>query len=316
MLLTWVRDVYTSDDRAEMREAIEDIAAPLHPSGFASAGVYVFFDPDELSVLYIGLARDLSQRFAQHNSLVKMSATGCKRQQIQEWFSKHERLGYAVLLQSSFHQVGVSRQRGTPSAAFYDEESKVFWNYDTEGLELIRENEGYLIEAYVRRHGTRPPWNKVKGSVYGGSRVTGGSYGQLELAMGVHDSLLLARRSVRQLAAEFDSLQLEEALHLGRIEALQATDGTGVHTGIIWKSMQRLAEDPNYADTLVPAAFEEIVARQYHLLPPPPPGHEATPGTLGLLLRLTDGPPAPGMSRLRISFEAATDEDLASDAGL
>lgn len=89
MLLTWARDVYRSSERAELRAALDHIASPVFSFGFASAGVYVFFDPEHHDILYIGLARDLSERFAQHNSLVKMSATGCKRQQVRDWFDSH-----------------------------------------------------------------------------------------------------------------------------------------------------------------------------------------------------------------------------------
>ena len=69
--------MYGNDERTEMRDAIDDIASPLDSYGFASAGIYVFFDPIKFEVLYIGLAGDLAQRFAQHNGLASMPASVC-----------------------------------------------------------------------------------------------------------------------------------------------------------------------------------------------------------------------------------------------
>jgi hypothetical protein len=163
MLVTWIRDVYTFDDRSSMRWAIDAIASPLDYVGFASNGVYVFFDPESQNILYIGLARDLSERFAQHNGLVSMESQSCKIDQIRDWWNTHGSLGYAIGVQSPFSQASVGRQRGTPTAAFYDEEADVFWDYPDEGLDHIAEVEGQLIAAYKERHGNLPPWNKIGG---------------------------------------------------------------------------------------------------------------------------------------------------------
>jgi len=73
-----MRDDYQAHEAQELREAIDDLASPLDTYGFASTGVYIFFDPDTKDILYIGLARDLSERFAQRNALIKMAAKSCK----------------------------------------------------------------------------------------------------------------------------------------------------------------------------------------------------------------------------------------------
>jgi hypothetical protein len=201
MLVTWVRDVYTDNERSEMRAAIDSIASPNTYDGFASNGVYVFFDPESREVLYnwLVLARDLSERFAQHNGLIRMQEDGCKIRQIAAWFASNDRLGYAAALQSPFSQAGVGRQRGKPTREFYDEESGVFWGYDSEGLDHIADVEGQLIAAFTRRTGALPRWNKVQGRVAQGNMPTE-SYALLEMATGQADSLLLARRTIRQLA--------------------------------------------------------------------------------------------------------------------
>jgi hypothetical protein len=149
--------VYGDDQRSDLRQAIDGIASPLDYYGFASAGVYIFFDPENFDVLYIGLARDLSVRFAQHNNLVRMPAGGCKRKQINEWFGKRKLLGYATFVQSSYDQVAVSRQAGTMTAAYYDEESDAFWGYDESGLEDIKRMKAHSLQPIHSITGTCHP---------------------------------------------------------------------------------------------------------------------------------------------------------------
>jgi len=69
-----------------------------------------------------------------------MPASGCKRVQLEEWFKRRKSLGYAIFVQSCIDQIAVSRQAGTMSAEYYDEEDDVFWSYDESGLEDIKAN--------------------------------------------------------------------------------------------------------------------------------------------------------------------------------
>ncbi|HEV2886182.1 MAG TPA: hypothetical protein VGX49_04665 [Jatrophihabitans sp.] len=280
MLATWIRDVYRRDEASDLRGAINDLACPTDYFGFASNGVYIFFNPIALETLYIGLARDLSERFAQHNGLVRMAETGCKKQQIDAWFREHEELGYAMFVQSSLDQVSVHRQAGTPSAAYYDEESSTFWDYPREGLDNIKGTEGILISSYVQRHDRLPPWNKIKGARHDPSLATPGGYALLETAAGVTDSLLVARKTIRGLSADATALHYEGALHTGRIGAIEDTFGSGINSPIIWNALAQRASDPLYEQTGLREAALRILDSGYLLLPPPPPASEETPGRL------------------------------------
>jgi hypothetical protein len=268
-----------------MRAAIDDIASPLDSYGFASAGVYIFFDPTKFKVLYIGLARDLAQRFAQHNGLVSMSASGCKRERLEEWFRKHKLLGYAIFVQSCIDQVAVSRQAGTMSAEYYDEESSAFWGYGESGLEDIKANEGVLIEAYKQLHGELPHWNKVGGASHPRDRATPAMYAQLDLATGKIDSLLLARKTIRELSGDPSAMTYEEALHVGRQWSIVKHFGRGIDTPEILKSLDEEAEKRRYLNPELPGVVNRIHGCGYYKLPPPHPASEDTPGSISYLIK-------------------------------
>lgn len=280
MLATWIRDVYMIEDSASMRAAIDAIASPLNHGGFASNGVYVFFDPESHDILYVGLARDLSERFGQHHGLVAMDPKGCKLDQIRYWWTSHATLGYAVCVQSPFSQVSVGRQRGTSSAAFYDEETDSFWDYPDEGLRDIADVEGQLIAAYKERHRHLPPWNKIGGSLGLNNQPTANTYTLLELASGRIDCLSLSRRTIRELADDPWALYVEETMHLGRMAAIEDTFGIGIDSPTIIDSLQRRANMPEYAETGLIEAWNHLCEVNYFMEAPPPPANEATPGRL------------------------------------
>jgi len=275
-----MRDVYRSCDKPALRAAIDDLCSPRDYFGFASVGVYVFFDPSSHKTLYVGLARDLSERFAQHNSLVKMSDTGCKRRQVNGWFERNETLGYAAFVQSPLDQVSVHRQAGTSSAAFYDEESNVFWGYEPGGLDNVKRAEGILLSSHLNAHGRLPPWNKIRGASHAPKLATPGGYRLLEMAAGAVDSLLVARKSIRELSGDPTAMAFEEALHVGRIGAIEDTFGEGINTPIIWNALAQRANDPLYEGTGLRETALRIESSGYLLLPPPPPGSADTPGVL------------------------------------
>ena len=275
--------MYGNDERTEMRDAIDDIASPLDSFGFASAGVYVFFDTIKFEVLYIGLARDLAQRFAQHNGLASMPASGCKRVQLEEWFKRRKSLGYAIFVQSCIDQVAVSRQAGTMNAEYYDEEDDVFWSYDESGLEDIKANEGVLIAAYLQRHGKLPPWNKIGGATYSRERANPAIYAQLDLATGLVDSLLLARKTIRKLSSDPTAMAYEEALHAGRQWSIIKNFGAGIDSLTILKSLAEVTEKQGYLNPELYAVTNHIHTSGYSELPPPPPASEDAVGSIPYL---------------------------------
>ena len=80
-------------------------------------------------------------------------------------------MGYSIFVQSCFDQVAVSRQKGTMSAAYCDEEEDAFWDYDSSGLEDIKANEGAFIAAHMQHHGHLPRWNKIGGARHSRGRA-------------------------------------------------------------------------------------------------------------------------------------------------
>jgi hypothetical protein len=230
-------------------------------------------------VLYIGLARDLSVRFGQHNGLVRMSERGCKRAQVSAWFDTHDDLGYAAFVASSVAQVSVGRQKGTTTEAFWDEESDVFYDYPEEGLDEIRQTEGILIGAYVARHHQLPPWNKIGGARLQPHLITPGGYALLDIATGRVDCLLVARRTIRGLSADVNAAEHEMTLHTGRIGAIEDTWGTGISSPVIWNALVRRANDPSWDPAGSGALLEatkRLIQTRYPLEVPPPPAWKDT----------------------------------------
>lgn len=105
MFGTVIIDAYTKDETEALAYAIDDICCPSDNYGWASAGIYCFWDYNTHEVLYIGLASDLYERFRQHNGLLPMQNEGCKYKQIQEYFISHTKLGYSILFNHRYHNL-------------------------------------------------------------------------------------------------------------------------------------------------------------------------------------------------------------------
>jgi hypothetical protein len=76
-----IRDVYTSDERQEIRQALRTLL-PVGGNDWHPSGIYCFWDPDTRDAMYVGLAGDIERRFAQHNSLAGSSTIGNKGAEI------------------------------------------------------------------------------------------------------------------------------------------------------------------------------------------------------------------------------------------
>jgi hypothetical protein len=237
---TVLHDVFSRSECASVHAALEDLCSPLDSYGWASVGVYAFFDPAAVAselpgerLLYIGLARDLSERFAQHAGIISFPEAGCKRRQINEWFNQHDKLGIACFVQSVLAQVDTHRERDRHGRLAYDEETKGFASHESGGLESATRVEGQLIETYRLLHGRRPRWNRTGGSMRGKALAkTGTADGLLLLMDGTRDSLFRSRRTLRELSGDANAAAFEFGpLHLARMETVQeawerrATDG-------------------------------------------------------------------------------------------
>ena len=110
MFGTVIIDAYRKEEALEMADAIDDLCSPTDNYGWASAGIYCFWDYYAEAVLYIGLAGDLAERFKQHNGILPIKE-GSKQKQIEDYFSRNERLGYTIFVQSPLSQPLVHRNR-------------------------------------------------------------------------------------------------------------------------------------------------------------------------------------------------------------
>ena len=99
MLCTVIWDIYRSDERAQVWEALQSLLAEDSPD-WSRKGVYGYWDPETRELLYLGLADNLAGRFAQHNGLVPHSG-GNKSRQIEAWFEEHEQLGLTTMIQAA-----------------------------------------------------------------------------------------------------------------------------------------------------------------------------------------------------------------------
>ncbi len=251
-LATVIRDSYRSDERKEIRDALRELL-PVHGPNWHPSGVYCFWDPESRDVLYVGLAKNIEQRFAQHNGFAGSSAKGNKRTKIDEWFGEHPKLGYSIIVQSA--AVALLEQLGLDTPT-----------------EIIAIGEGQLIEAHLQKFGFRPPWNAMGGSTYGATRVGPLSAGYFLLLTGRVDGLLVARRTIRQLAAEPDSLDREMTLHGARMNALHEHGmAGGVGDGDIMTALTELLQNPDLGDD--PLRHIDLLASGYLMRDAPHPEH-------------------------------------------
>ncbi|WP_243137016.1 hypothetical protein [Alkaliphilus serpentinus] len=113
MFGTVIIDAYSKDERQEIADSIDDLCSPKDNYGWASAGIYCFWDYYAEEVLYIGLASDLADRFKQHNGIKPVDGSSSKYAKIEEYFESNERLGYTIFVQSPLSQPLTYRNKAT-----------------------------------------------------------------------------------------------------------------------------------------------------------------------------------------------------------
>lgn len=217
MLATIVTEILENKDRDEVIAALEDICSPIEARGWASAGIYTFWDPTTGEILYIGLAVDLSIRFQQHLGRIQCDPAACKIEQITKYFQENKYLGYSVFLQSTLSQPFNARWRQEHGDIVAREEEDQYEHKD-DGLRLIKRAEGILIDEHLQRFGARPQWNKING-LHGaedlGSQQT--KLTVLQSFINLQWTPLTARDTLRGLAANDRHRKYEEWLHAVRL---------------------------------------------------------------------------------------------------
>jgi len=127
-LATIILNQYSRGTAKQLGAAITDVCSPSCTNGFASSGIYIFWDIAEREALYIGLAIDLGLRFNQHNGFKPCPREVCKLEHIMAYFAGHAELGYILVAIEALHKHAtgcmVALQMSWPPRAF---SSRLVW---------------------------------------------------------------------------------------------------------------------------------------------------------------------------------------------
>lgn len=205
MLCTVVVDAYRDQERRSIHRAL-DVLLPEHSPDWSRLGVYAYWNRDTHELLYVGLASDLPTRFAQHNGLVSHGG-GNKRKQIDEYFRENEYLGFTIVIQAAAVAILAILNALDPT-------------FGAQPEDIISIAEGQLIQMHKLRHGKRPSWNGVGGSVLGQRWSRESSAPLLDILSGRSQSLFVARHTLRRLAENETARRYEAAIHTARMRAV------------------------------------------------------------------------------------------------
>ncbi|HOV27754.1 MAG TPA: hypothetical protein PK566_15525 [Pseudobacteroides sp.] len=250
MFGTVIIDAYKKEEREELALAIDDICSPNDNYGWASAGIYCFWDYYSEEVLYIGLASDLSDRFKQHNGINPVTESSCKFEKIEAYFENNYRLGYTIFVQSPLSQPLTHRNKATYQKFATQLNAPVEDMLSEQGRNDIKRTEGILIEAYRRKHGRFPPWNDVGGSILGQQSVMPNNYNIVKSFCTpdeFYKNPIISRSTIRELSNNPTYASFENYLHAVRMYILifgmdykDALDFANKHDDFGW--YQRILE--------------------------------------------------------------------------
>lgn len=209
VLCTVIHDSYTGDERCQIRDALERLLSPGQPD-WSPKGVYCYWDRTSHEILYLGLASELPDRFAQHNGLVS-HAGGNKKREINDYFSRNQRLGFTIIIQSK--AIGLMEQI-----------QKLDPTMGATAARTIAVGEGQLIEMHRLVHGKWPAWNRTGGAA-SGKRYAKHAPALLELLAARRDSLFAARSTLRTVADDLHVRLLEATIHASRMRAMMEAHG-------------------------------------------------------------------------------------------
>ena len=221
MLATIILDAYKESEKSEIVNALDDICSPKDTYGWASSGIYSYWDYDTKEILYIGLAVDLTMRFKQHNGFYKsIDKNTCKVEEIDNYFKTKSKLGFSIIVQSSLSQ---------PITSSIKKQYKIFESigipledyFDEEGRKNIKVTEGALLEAFRKLKGDLPLWNKIKGAIDGQKRAEGIKMETFNKIMTNNEPhYLTAQSSLREIAKNPIVERYENFLHVLRMNRL------------------------------------------------------------------------------------------------
>lgn len=173
-------------------------------------------------MLYIGLAGDLAERFKQHNGILPIKE-GSKQKKIEEYFSKNERLGYTIFVQSPISQPLVHRNKTMYEKFARQQNAPIEDMLSEQGRDDIKRVEGILIESFRRKYGHFPPWNSIGGAVAGQGRVMENNINIVKSFCTPDDysiNPIVSRSTIRELSRNPEWAWYENYLHAARMNLL------------------------------------------------------------------------------------------------
>ena len=236
MLVTIIPDVFPKTEFGDIAAALDDLCSPLDSWGWSSAGVYAFWNPKDGTLLYVGLAVDLPQRFRQHTGLIAAPESGCKKEEINAYFQNNQTLGYSVLVQSPMDQP-LSARALAAFGSRADSIHLVHGDSQEAGRDTIKLIEGRLLAGIQDLEGALPPWNKVRGSLRGLKGPFVGLGEVLDGLRGVGGDPLRSHATLRELTTNIEFFGCEEWLHGVRSYM--------IIRGVSWETALKELPDPN-----------------------------------------------------------------------
>ena len=218
MLTTVIADAYRENEKAKIVEALDMLCNANDVYGWASAGIYCFWDYHTRDVLYIGLAVDLTERFKQHNGFfLGIDLNTCKKQQINDYFKNNEKLGFSIVVQSSLSQPAIKSVERQFESLFAG--NPTIKEIGRDGKDGIQRLEGILIEAYKRANGSLPKWNKIGGSIQGQLVASPANFKAFSILNATSPHYLLSRSTLREISHDPKLERYEKFLHSVRLLA-------------------------------------------------------------------------------------------------
>ncbi|QDW27214.1 hypothetical protein FFJ24_021245 [Pedobacter sp. KBS0701] len=218
MLRTIIADSYRENEKNEIVGALGTVCNANDNYGWASSGIYCYWDYESREILYVGLAIDLTERFKQHNGMFPgIDLNTCKRREIDEYFRQKERIGFSVVLQSCLSQPATRNVEKRFEGLFTRIPNAR--DIGADGKAGIQRLEGVLLEAFKKANRTFPKWNKIGGSIKGQLSVKNSNIEAFSLLNATTMHYLLSRSTLREIAAKATLERYENFLHAARIIA-------------------------------------------------------------------------------------------------
>ena len=219
MFATVIKDAFKKGEEKDIALALNDLCCATDTYGWASAGIYSFWNYYTKEIYYIGLAVDLEERFKQHTGITVINQDSCKKNYIDLYFKKYDKLGYSIFVQSPLSQPITNKNKHI----WRKEDIKEMGVLDLRGgedREDLKIVEGILIQAYKLKYGRFPAWNNVGGSIKGQVNATIGNYDIVESFVNEKLSPLVARATIRELSGDPVFTGFEIYLHAVRMHML------------------------------------------------------------------------------------------------